>query len=88
MGKDEEEGRMKIRRILLIKFDLPSEVISGVIEGMDFVYPEGFSIKGVESQSKAYEKAKNDDKNFISFYVAHNREPQPLYLSTQSLLFS
>jgi len=72
MGKDEEEGRMKIRRILLIKFDLPSEVISGVIEGMDFVHPEGFLIESVESQGKSYKETENQDKYFFSFWVAHN----------------
>jgi hypothetical protein len=74
MGKDEEEGRMKIRRILLIKPDLPSEIVSGVVEGMDFVYPERLLIKGVKPQSKAYEKAKDKDKNFFSFWVTHNRQ--------------
>ena len=37
MGENEEEGRMKIRWILFIEFYLAFEVISGVIEGMDFV---------------------------------------------------
>jgi hypothetical protein len=41
---------------------------------MDFVYPKGFSIKGVESQGKAYEEAKDKDKNFFSFWVTHNRQ--------------
>ena len=53
MGKDEEEGRMKIRRILLIKFDLPFEIVSGVVEGMDFVCPERLLIKGVKPKGKA-----------------------------------
>jgi len=58
MGKDEEEGRMKISRILLIKFNLPSEIVSGVIEGVDFIYPERFVVEGVKPQSKTYEKTK------------------------------
>jgi hypothetical protein len=74
MGKDEEEGRMKVRRILLIKFDLPSEIVSGVVEGMNFVYPERFFVEGVESQSKAYEETKNNDKNFFSSWVTHNSQ--------------
>jgi hypothetical protein len=54
MRKDKEKGRMKIGRILLIKFDLPSEIVSGIVEGMDFVYPEGFFVEGVEPQSKTH----------------------------------
>jgi hypothetical protein len=74
MGKNKEEGRMKIRRILLIKFDLPSEIVSGVVEGMNFVHPQGLLIKAVESQGKAYEETKNENKNFFSFWVAHNKQ--------------
>ena len=39
MSEDEEEGRMKIRRIPFIIFYLVSKVISGVIEGVDFIHP-------------------------------------------------
>jgi hypothetical protein len=39
MGEDEEERRMKIRWVLFIKFYLAFEVISGVIEGVDFIHP-------------------------------------------------
>jgi len=39
MGEDEEKGGMKIRGILFIKFDLAFEIISGVIEGVDFIHP-------------------------------------------------
>ena len=48
MGENEEERRMKIRRILFIEFYLASEIISGVIEGMDFVHPKGFLVEGVK----------------------------------------
>jgi len=71
MGEDKEEGRMKIGWILLIKFDLPSEIVSGVIEGMDFVHPERLSVEGVKPQSKTHEEAKNKDGNFFSFRVTH-----------------
>ena len=67
VGENEEKGRMKIRWILFIEFYLAFEIVSGVVEGMDFVYPERLSIKGVEPQSKAYEEAKNKDKNFFLF---------------------
>jgi hypothetical protein len=56
MGKDEEQGRMEIGGVLLIKFDLPSEIVSGVVEGMDFVHPEGLPVKSVKPQGKAYEE--------------------------------
>ena len=58
MGEDKEEGRMKISWILLIKCDLSSEIISGVIEGMDFVHPEGLLIEAVEPQSEANDETK------------------------------
>jgi len=72
MGENKEKGRVEIRWILLIKFYLASEIIPRIIEGVDFIDPERFLIKGVKSEYKTYEKAKHDDKNFFSFYVAHN----------------
>jgi len=74
MGENKEKGRVEIRWILLIKFYLASEIIPRIIEGVDFIDPERFLIKGVKSEYKTYEKAKNDGNNFFSFYVAHNRE--------------
>ena len=74
MGKDEEKGRMKVRGVLFIKFDLPSQIVSGVVEGMDFVYPERFFVEGVESQSKAYEEANYQDRDFFLFRVIHNSQ--------------
>jgi hypothetical protein len=54
MGQNKEKGRMKIRRILFIEFYLAFEVVSGIVEGVDFIHPQGFSIEGVKPQSKAY----------------------------------
>ncbi len=71
MGENKEKGRVKIRRILLIKVKLTSKIIPRVIEGVDFIHPEGFLIKGVKSEGKAQENAKNQEKNFFSFDVAH-----------------
>jgi len=70
--EDEEEGRMKIRRILFVKFYLVFEVISGVIEGMDFIHPEGLLIEGVEPQDKAYKEAENQDQEFFLFWGLHS----------------
>jgi hypothetical protein len=67
VGENEEKGRMKIRWILFIEFYLAFEVVSGVIEGMDFVHPERLPVEGVKPQSKAYEEAKNKDENFFLF---------------------
>jgi hypothetical protein len=67
---------------------LTPDIVPGIIEGVDFIYPEGFSVKGVKPQGKAYEKTKNDDKNFFPLYIAHNRKSQLLYLFTQSLVLS
>jgi len=79
---------MKVGWILLIIFQLVFKAISRIIKGMDLINPERFLVKGVESQGKADEKAKNDDKNFFSSYVTHGRESQLLFLSIQSLVFS
>ncbi len=57
MGENKKEGRMKISRFLFIKFYLAFEVISGVIEGMDFVHPERLLVKGIDPQGKTDEKA-------------------------------
>jgi hypothetical protein len=54
VGENEEKGRMKKRRILFIEFYLAFEVISGVVERMDFVYPKGLLIKGVNPQGKTH----------------------------------
>lgn len=71
MGENKEKGRVKIRRILLIKVKLTSETIPRIIERMDFIYPERFLIKAVKPERKAYQKTKNDNNNFFSFHVAH-----------------
>jgi hypothetical protein len=63
--EDEEEGRMKIRRILFVKFYLVFEVISGVIEGMDFIHPEGLLIESVEPQSETYNEAENKNHDLF-----------------------
>jgi hypothetical protein len=72
MGKDEEEGRMMIGWIFLIKFDLPSEIVSGVVEGMDFVYPEGLLIKGIKPQSKTHHQTKKEHKNLSGSRFSHS----------------
>jgi len=67
VGKDEEERRMKVSWIPLVKFYLASEIISRIIVSMDFVEPERFLIKSIEPQGEPQEKTNNDDKNLFSF---------------------
>jgi hypothetical protein len=74
MGEHEKEGRVKKSRILLIKSELGSEIIPGVIEGMDFIHPEGLLIKSIESQSKTNQEDKNKENNFLSICLVHSRE--------------
>ena len=71
MGENEEEGRMKVTWILLIKFYLAFEIISGVIEGMDFVYPKRFVIEGIESQCKTDEEANKKNNYFFLCQFIH-----------------
>jgi hypothetical protein len=65
VGENEKKGRMKIGWILFIEFYLAFEVISGVVEGMDFVQPEGLLIESVESQSEAYQETQKKDQNLF-----------------------
>jgi hypothetical protein len=71
VGENEEKGRMKIRWILFVEFYLAFKIVSGVIEGMDFVHPEGLPVEGVKPQSKAYEEAKYQDHDLFLFRVTH-----------------
>ena len=67
MGEDKKQRRMEIRGVLFVEFYLVFEVISRVIECMDFIHPERFLVEGIESQGKAYEEAENKDNNFFLF---------------------
>ena len=71
MGENEEEGRMKVTWIFLIKFYLAFETVSGVIEGMDFVYPKRFVIEGIESQCKTDEEANKKNNYFFLCQFIH-----------------
>jgi hypothetical protein len=53
MGKDKKERRLEISRILFIVIKLGFKIVSRVIEGVDFIHPEGFLVKGVESEGKS-----------------------------------
>jgi hypothetical protein len=65
VSEDEEQGGVKIGWVLMIEFDLAFEVGSGVIEGVDFIHPEGLLIEGVEPQSKTNDQTKEKDNHFF-----------------------
>jgi hypothetical protein len=41
---------------------------------MDFVYPKGFLVKGIKSQSKTDKEAKNKDNDFLPFFLSEGGE--------------
>ncbi len=57
MGEDKKEGRMKKSGILFVIAYLALKIIPGIIEGVNLIHPEGFVVKGVESQAEAYDDA-------------------------------
>ncbi len=67
MGENEKEGGMEESRVLFIEFNLAVEIIPRIIEGVDFIHPEGFLVKGVESQDKPYQKTEKENEKFFSF---------------------
>jgi len=67
---------MKKGWVLLIEFDLPLEIISGVIVGVDLIHPERSLVEGIKPQTEADEQAENKDKNFFSFRVTHKNSTQ------------
>jgi hypothetical protein len=73
VSENKEEGRMKIRRVLFIKFYLALQIISGVVEAMDLVYPEGFSIKSVKPQGEADNETENENEDLFSFFLDHSK---------------
>jgi hypothetical protein len=71
MGEDKEERWLKVSGILFIIVELSLKTISGIVEGVDFIHPEGFSIKSIESQGKPYDEAENKDHDLFLFRVIH-----------------
>jgi hypothetical protein len=66
VGENKKQGGMEIGWFLFVEFDLSLEIISRIIKGMNFIHPEGFLVKGVESQGKTDEETEKEDKNFFS----------------------
>ena len=68
MGKEIKEGGMKKIGWMLFKvFYLVFNPLPRIIEGMNFVDPEGFLIKSVESQSEPNNETKNKQKYFLRY---------------------
>jgi hypothetical protein len=49
VGEHKEKGRVQEAGIVLVKLQLISEIIPRIIIGVDFIHPEGFCIKSIES---------------------------------------
>ena len=75
MGEDEEERGMEESGVFFIEFDLAFKVIPGVVEGVDFVGPEGFLVKGIESQCKTNDQTQDEEANFFSFHPTDTQQP-------------
>jgi hypothetical protein len=65
MGEDEKERSLEGGWILFVKLYLTSEIVPGVIEGMDFIQPERLLVKAVESQGESNDDTKNKDEPFL-----------------------
>jgi hypothetical protein len=72
MGEHKKKGRVEKRGILLIKPNLGSEIIPGVIEGMNLIHPKGLMVKGVKSKGEADQDAKDNAKDLFSIRVFHS----------------
>jgi len=66
MGENKEKGRVQEGRIVLVKLQLIPEIIPRIIVGMDFIHPEGFFIKVIESKCKTYEQTKKENNNILA----------------------
>jgi hypothetical protein len=53
MGEDKEEGGLEGRGVFSVVLDLAPEILSRIIERMDFVDPERFPVKAVKTKGKA-----------------------------------
>jgi hypothetical protein len=66
MGKEIKEGGMKkVGWILFKVFYLVFNPLPRIIEGMNFVDPEGFLIKMVKPQGESNDETKNKDEPFL-----------------------
>jgi len=65
MGENIKKWRVKECRVLFIEFYLAVEIVPRIIKSIDFIYPEGFLVKGVKSQGEPDEKADKNDKYFL-----------------------
>ena len=71
MGENEKKGWVKVSRFLFVEFYLALKIISRIVERMDLINPQRFLIKSVKSQDKSHNHTKNEDRNFLSFYLIY-----------------
>jgi len=88
MGEDKKERWLKISGIVFVIVKLGLRIIPRIIEGVDFIHPERFLIKGVKPEGEAKKKTKHNYNNFFSFYIVHSRQSELLYLSDRVVVFS
>jgi hypothetical protein len=74
MSKEVKERGMKKVRWMLFKVSyLVFNPLPRIIEGMNFVNPEGFLIKIVESQGESNDETKYKDEPFLFLSLFHRR---------------
>ena len=71
MGEYEKKRGVNMGWVLLIISQLPSQIIPRLIESMNFIDPEGFSVEGVESEGEADEETKNQNEDLFLFKYLH-----------------
>jgi len=73
MCDKEEEWSLKVCGILLVKGQLAFKTVPRIIESINFIYPERFSIKGVKPQGEADKEAENENEDLFLFSLIHSR---------------
>jgi len=66
MGKNKKERGLEESWVLFIEFNLAGEIIPRIIEGVNFIHPEGFLVKGVKSQGQSHKETEKENKDFFS----------------------
>ena len=66
MGEKKKERGVEESRVVFIEFNLAGEIIPRIIEGVNFIHPEGFLVKGVESQDESYKETEKKNQDFFS----------------------
>jgi hypothetical protein len=65
VSQNEKKGWVKESWILFIEVKLISKPILRILEGINFVYPEGFLVKRVKSHDEPYDANTKQNQNFF-----------------------